>query len=208
MVNGVQLYSAHNSHNSNPRTPKQLAARARFSAVMQLARTLNGVINIGLRLSAAAKPLTSPTNIFTKRNNKLMLYDADSGYATPDYEHLILSEGRTPCVEFSNTSFSEPRSIQVSITSPLTSEFGAYDNDTVYMAVLCPDREECVIGAAKRSDTLLSVSVPPSWVGKDVHIWGFTKTSIDDTILVESIGIRLHSGECSSTSYIGTGTIA
>ena len=123
VVNGVQLYSAYNNHNSNPRTPKQLAARARFKAVMRIAKPLNGVINIGLRLAAAGIPMTSPSNIFTRRNNRLMQYDAESGVATPDYENLILSEGRTPYVDFGTASFAEAKTVKVPVSSSLDSEF-------------------------------------------------------------------------------------
>ena len=208
VVNGVQLYSAYNNHNSNPRTPKQLAARARFKAVMRIAKPLNGVINIGLRLAAAGIPMTSPSNIFTRRNNRLMQYDAESGVATPDYENLILSEGRTPYVDFGTASFAEAKTVKVPVSSSLDSEFGAFDDDTIYLAVYCPDRDECAIGTAKRTDSEVSVSLPPSWVGKSVYVWGFVRTSVDEDFPVESIGVRLHPNECSPTSYIGTGTIA
>ena len=208
VVDGVQLYSAHSNHNSNPRSPKQLAARARFKAVMQLAKPMNGVVNIGLRLTAAGIAMTSPTNIFTKLNNRRMQYDATTGIATPDYENLILSDGRTPYVEFGSASFSESQTVNVPFTSPTGSEFGAFDDDTVYVAVLCPERGECTIGTAKRTDTNIIATVPPNWVGKTVYVWGFVKTSVDEDTHVESIGIKLHPYECSPTSYIGTGTIA
>ena len=208
VVNGVQIFSAYNDHNSNPRTPKQLAARARFKAAMRLARALNGIINIGLHNSASGVPLTSPTNIFSRRNNRLMQYDMASGIATPDYEHLILSEGRTPYVEFSNASFDESQSVKVSIHSPLTPEFGAYDDDVVYVAAYCPDRDECSIGTAKRTDATVTDTVPPNWVGKTVYVWGFVMTSVDEILLVEGTGVKLHPGECSPTSYIASGTIA
>ena len=208
VVDGVQVYSVYNNHNSNPRSPKQLAARARFKAVMQLAKPMNGVVNIGLRLKADGIAMTSPTNIFTKLNNRHMQYDATIGIATPDYENLILSDGRTPYVEFGNVSFSESQTVNVPFTSPIGSEFGAFDDDSVYVAVLCPERGECTIGTAKRTDTNIITTVPSSWVGKTVYVWGFVKTSVDEDILVESIGVKLHPYECSPTSYIGTGTIA
>lgn len=208
VVNGVQIYSAYNRHISDPRTPKQLAARARFAAVLRLSKPMIGVINIGFRLTASKIPLTSPANIFSRRNNKFMQYDVASGVATPDYESLILSEGQTPYVEFSNASFAESQSVKVSISSPFNSSFGAYDDDTVYIAVYCPDRSECAIGMAKRSDETVTAAVPPSWVGKSVHVWGFTKTSVEVEYLVESIGVKLHPGECSPTAYIASGAIS
>ena len=169
VVNGIQLYSAYSNHTSNPRTPKQIAARARFTAVTRLSKAMIGAVNIGFRLSASGVPLTSPSNIFTKRNNRLMQYDPDSGVTTPDYEHLILSEGRVPYVEFSNTSFSDSQSVKVSISSPITSDFGAYDDDTVYIVVYCPDRNECTLGTAKRPDTLVTAPVPPFLLHRHWH---------------------------------------
>lgn len=208
VINGVQIYSAYSSHGNNPRTPKQLAARARFRAVMQLAKPLNGVVNIGLRLAASGIPMTSPTNIFTRRNNSLMQYDAAARTATPDYEHLILSDGRTPSVVFSNASFSDPLTVKVSITSSSGSEFGAFDDDTVYVVVYCPARDECTLGTAKRSDTDVTVTAPPEWAGQSVYVWGFVKSSVGEVLFVERTGVRLHVGECSPTSYIATGVIA
>lgn len=208
VVNGVQIFSAYNRHISNPRTPKQLAARARFKAVMQLAKPFNGIVNIGLHLAASGKPMTSPTNIFTKRNNRLMQYDATTGIATPDYEHLILSDGRTPGVTFSNASFSDSLSVKVSIASTSGSEFGAFDDDIVYIAVYCPEKGESTIGTAMRSDTDVTVTVPPEWVGLTVYVWGFVKSSLEEALFVERTGVRLHTGECSRTDYIATGVIS
>lgn len=207
VVNGVQVYSAYNNHSSNPRTPKQLAARARFKSVQHLAKPLNGIVNIGLHLEASGKPMISPTNIFTKLNNRLMQYDASTGVVTPDYEHLILSDGRTPAVVFSNASFSASQSVSVDITSPTNSEFGAFDDDTVYLAVYCPGRNECTMGTALRTDGNITVTVPPTWVGTTVHVWGFVKTSVEEDWRVEKTGVKLHPGECSITSYVATGVI-
>ena len=111
-------------------------------------------------------------------------------------------------MEFSNVSFSDSQSVKVSISSPLSSDFGAYDDDTVYIVVYCPDRDECTLGTAKRSDTLIIATVPPNWVGENVYVWGFVKTSVDEPLLIESIGVRLRPGECSPTSYIATGAIS
>ena len=207
VVNGVQVYSAYNSHNSNPRTSKQLAARARFKAVQQLAKPLNGIINIGLRLAASGKPMISPTNIFSKRNTSLMQYDASTGIATPDYEHLILSDGRTPEVVFSNASFTESQTVKVDITSTLGEDFGGFDDDDVYLAVYCLGKGECTMATAKRSDTEISASVSPKWVGETVYVWGFVRSSVEEDWRVERTGVKLHPGECSNTSYVASGVI-
>lgn len=208
VINGIQVYSAYNNHISNPRTPKQLAARARFKAVQRLAKPMNGIVNIGLRLAASGKPMISPTNIFSKKNNSLMQYDASTGIVTPDYEHIILSDGRTPEVVFSNASFTESQTVKVDIASPTGAEFGAFDNDTVYVAVYCPGRDECTLGTALRTDDSVNVSVPPNWVGETVYVWGFVKTSVDEELLVEKTGVKLHPGECSNTSYVASGVIS
>ena len=93
VVNGVQIYSAYSGKGHNPRTPKQVAQRTRFAATVLLSNILCGPIAVGFRKAAAGVPLTTARNIFIKRNIALMQYDAETGIVTPDYEHIVVSDG-------------------------------------------------------------------------------------------------------------------
>ena len=208
VVEGVQMYSAAPGPRGSEASPKQKEHRAKFKAVQRLAKPLNGIVNIGLHLAASGRPLISPANIFTKRNKSLMQYDASTGIVTPDYEHLVLSDGRTPYVEFGTASFTESRTVTVPFTSPSDSDFGGFDDDTVYIAVYCPGRDECTMATAQRSETEISATVAPTWVGETVYVWWFVKTSVEEDTLVEKVGVKIHPGECSTTSYIATGVIS
>ena len=116
VVNGVQIYSAYGGKGHDPRTPKQIATRAKFSAITLLSNILCGPIAVGFRRTAAAVPMTSPRNIFVKRNFALMQYDAETGIVTPDYEHIVVSDGRVLSVAFATPSFAEAASITVTFT--------------------------------------------------------------------------------------------
>ena len=59
VVDGVQMYSAHTDSVKNPRTPKQVSHRARFSEAIRLGKAMPGALNIGLKNSAAKLRLIS-----------------------------------------------------------------------------------------------------------------------------------------------------
>ena len=207
VVNGVQLYSAYSGKGHNPRTPKQVAQRTRFAATVLLSNILCGPIAVGFRKAAAGIPLTTARNFFIKRNIALMQYDAETGIVTPDYEHIVVSDGRVPSVEFATPSFVEAASIKVTFTPGVDIAAGAFSQDTVYVAAYCPEEGQCQMAIVERSIGEVTLSVP-KWSGKAVHLWGFVRTSVDESTFIENYGLTLRPNDCSTSTYLGNGTVA
>ena len=44
--------------------------------------------------------------------------------------------------------------------------------------------------------------------GKTVHPWGFVRTSVEEPTVIENYGLTLRPNDCSTSAYLGTGTVA
>lgn len=206
VVDGVQMYSAHTDSVKNPRTPKQVAYRARFSETIRLGKAMQGAINVGLKNSAAKLKLISAFNIFVKKNIGHITYNAETELATVDYPHVELSKGDTPFVSFTGVTFNVALTVKASFTGNDDIP-GAYEDDSVYVVVYAPTIGKSMMAIGTRADGSVAVVLPSVFANETVHVWGFTKTSVEETVRVENYGLTLTPGECSFTSYIGTGTV-
>ncbi len=206
VLEGEQMYSAAPGPRGSHATPKQKEHRARFSAVVKMGKPLKGAIKIGMKESASKKHLQSPFNLFVTHNLRHTTYDAVTGLATPDYEAIELSEGKIQFVTFEAPSFAESLKISVAFNGN-TDYPGALAEDTVYAVAYAPDLMQSAMGIAARSADTVSITVPSSWRGKTIHIWGFVRTSVTMLTEIEEYGLELEPGGCSNTSYIGTGEV-
>ena len=206
VVGGVQMYSAYTDAVANPRTEKQIAHRARFAGTIALGKTMKGAINIGLRDKASTRRLNSPLNIFVNINMPKVSYDKATGTVSVDYEHVVIAEGDVPVVAFQGVSFTEPLSVIVSYTGNNDTP-GARDDDSVYVVVYSPVLGHSIMGIGKRVAGSLTVAVPSEWGGEGVQVWGFVRSSVEEVTTVEAYGVTLKPGECSRSSYVGSGTM-
>lgn len=206
VVEGQQMYSAYSKGGRNPRTPKQVAHRARFAVAVELGRAMKGVLNVGLRNVAAKRKLQSAFNVFVHENMRNISYDPETEVAKANFVDIMLADGETPSVEFGTLSLAETLKVTVPYSS--REEPGAYDEDSVYAVVYAPELGYCVMGIGTRAGTSVSITVPPTWEGTTVHVWGFVRTKVSEPTLVEAYGIRLKPYECSKSRYLGSGTIA
>ena len=207
VVEGVQMYSAHTNNVKNPRTPKQIAHRARFAEAIAVGKGLSGAINVGLKNTAAGRKLQSVFNVFVHKNLPQITYDAETGLTTTDYAHVVLSEGDTPYVTFGTPSFST--ALTVNATFEANSDIpGTNDDDSVYLVVYSPVLGSSMMAIAARSAGTVSVTLPSVWAGETMQVWGFVMTSVEDVTRVENYGITLRPGGCSDSSYVDTGTVS
>lgn len=206
VVDGVQMYSAYTDTVKNSRTPKQVAHRSRFSEAIQLGKAMPGAINVGLKNSAAKLKLVSAFNLFVKKNMAHITYDAETALTTVDYPHVVLSEGDTPFVSFTGVTFNVALTVTASFAGNSDMP-GADDSDIVYVVVYAPAIEKSMMATGTRAAGSVAVVMPSVFAGETVYVWGFTKTSVETTVRVENYGITLTPGECSITSYIGSGTV-
>lgn len=206
VVDGVQIYSALAGAVSNPRTEKQVSHRARFSAIIAVGRAMKGAVRIGYRDEAAKRRLTSSFNMFVKSNMHNVSYDKESATTTIDYAHVTIAEGEVPPVLFSGVTFAESQKVTVEYTGQGDTP-GANGDDSVYAIVYSPAQGCSMMGIGTREAGTLKVTLPSGWAGETVHVWGFVRTSADQLEQVDDYGITIAPGSCSSSAYIGTGTV-
>jgi hypothetical protein len=204
VVEGEQMYSSAPGPRGSEGTAKQKEHRARFSAITRMGKPLKGAIKIGMKVSASKKHLQSPFNLFVNRNLQHTTYNAETGLATPDYEAIILSEGDIPFVTFAEPTFTEPQTITITFNGNSDCP-GAMEEDIIYGVAYCPDLVQSAMGTAVRSAETLTITVPKTWTGKTIHIWGFAKTSVTRVIEIENYGMVLVPDACSVSAYVGSG---
>ena len=183
--------------NNNSRTEKQLITRARFSRLGKLARAFQRCIDLGFEEVADALRMTCG-NVFVKNNwfNVTALTPAE---VTVNYSSLQVADGLLPAASFGAVDYGTGQHLQVSVTMEGGSDqYGADDNDDVYLFAYCPDLEQGALSqAAKRSADKVQVNVPSSWDGMTVHLYAF------------AIGRKagLNEGMRSASSYCGSGEV-
>lgn len=207
VVEGEQIYSSRPGPRGSAGTLKQKSHRAKFSAIAKTGRAMKGAIKIGLGYTAASKHLQSPFNIYVKRNIEHVNYNAETGVATPVYADIILSEGIVPYVTFGTPSFAESHQVTVSFTGN-TDWPGAFEEDKVYVIAYCPDLVQSAMAIVTRSTETVTIQLPSNWEGKTIHLWGFALTSVTEKRELPEYGMEIDCGECSLTTYIGSGTVS
>lgn len=202
VIDGKQLYRAYIDTISNPRTDPQVFNRTRFAKLGVVAKTFNDAASIGF--ANVRKPLNNGINTFMSRN-----MEAVSGSTVDElqveYAQLQVSDGSLPAPSFGTLRLEEALTVEVPFTSN-SDHVGADAKDQVYVFVYQPDKNRGVLApAVQRSAGRVSVSVPGSWSGMKVHVYGFARATMNKA---SDLGrIVTHTGDCSSTEYIGSGTI-
>ena len=207
VVDGIQLYSAYSGCGHDKQSPKQMAHRKRFGIVAGLAYSLDGAVWVGLAHAASLKPMTSQRNIFIKKNIRCVEYDIATETVTVDYESLVVAEGPVPELPFSAAAFDVAGKVSVTFPTTTDSDMGLLAEDRVYVAVYSPVLKKGMLAIAERSDGSATLTLPANWSGKTVHVWGFVRTSVEESTHFDTVGIILNPGDCSPSSYLGSGTI-
>ena len=183
-----------NNHSSSE---DQRLIRARFTRLGKLARAFQRCTDLGFEEVADALRMTCG-NVFVKNNwfNVTALTPAE---VTVNYSSLQVADGLLPAASFGAVDYGTGQHLQVSVTMTGGSDqYGADDNDDVYLFAYCPDLEQGALSqAAKRSADKVQVNVPSSWDGMTVHLYAF------------AIGRKagLNEGKRSASSYCGSGEI-
>lgn len=195
MVHGVNLVNSMPSTKSNPRTALQMDNRERFKTLAQLSSAFLATSKIGLKNKAKAfGPLVSVFDAFIKVNQEAV--SVMGGEAEVDYGSLKCSLGNLPQFGYGNAGFTEPGRVTVAWNTS-AAEPGADAEDKGYIFIYQPDTNRGILSApALRTTGTATVTVPTSWTGLPVQVYGF------------AIGAgRDNKGNTCDSTYIGTGTI-
>lgn len=176
-------------------TNAQELVRTRFGACGKFAALLTSVLNRGLKTYANGKKIT-PDNAFVKLNWSAVTASTP-GSATIDYSAVKIAKGPLTGVTFGEPGFDNPLEVTVDIT-PNTEAEDADATDKVYIVLYCPDLNAVLQAApVTRATPSATLTVPATWNGQRVNIWGYT------------VGAAAkNKGKVSNSAYIGSGNIS
>lgn len=185
MWNGVWCMRSRPQHVHNPRTAKQIEHRNMFKAEVQLAARLRWAVINGLRETAREAHMT-PFNLFVSLNQHC--FSLKDGALEVDYSRLSLSTGPVAPVEAAGVTVDEGNVLNISFEkNPLRLSCSQYDS--VYLYVYAPSSGEGFLAApVYRRSKQLSVSLPDSFAGQEVHLY---------------LMVKNERGEWSETTYGG-----
>lgn len=222
----VQMRSkAEAYHDAN--TKEQRTVRTKFLSATTLAKAMAKAA-LGLNPAAKSHRLTL-RNEFVKQNYNTIdvVATADGMEGQVDYTLIKLSQGDLPEVSFGSPQFDEPLTVAVAFGK--NSDIpGASDSDLVYIAAYNPGDGRILLSTPVRRDVAagsVSLTVPNSWNGETVHVYGFAQgfnteeervkylSAFNDHSVApgeaQAIINKLASGSIFSEShYIGNGSIS
>lgn len=156
-------------------TKKQQGVRTRFLAITSVAKAFQKT-SIGLSMVAKAKKIT-PRNMFTKLNYGATTTTESAGSITAetDFSELVIARGGNPKVTFGAPDFTTPLTVKATFSK--NSDLpGATNDDLVYIVVYNPEDNLTIISdPVTRNTEEVSLTVPASWNGARVHVWGFSQ---------------------------------
>lgn len=201
MWKGKNVMASYQKNVANPRTTAQQIIRARFARIGRLATAMLTALRVGMENAAKTMVITE-SNLFVKTNwpNVTALTPDD---VSVNYSALKLTPDNAPLPEATFGAVDYGTGTHLHIECPLTGgadQPGANANDMVYLVAFCPDRNQAVLGSPSlRSADKVSVNVPASWDGMEVHVYGF------------ALGAPVNTGmknKTSVTTYCGNGEVA
>lgn len=185
----------------NPRTAKQQSNRLLFKQMVSLAGGMKMALRKGLHVLSMEQHITE-CNYFIKYNKEcfslIPLSPSDSspdpGEQQPmlavDWENLMVSDGPLAAPMFSSPLREGGQGGAIVIPfAPCAEDERASGGDEVYLYAYCPEAGEGRLSTpAYRRNKQVSITLPETWQGHEVHLYGF---AVD------------FKGTASPTTYIG-----
>lgn len=206
-------------------TKKQQGVRTRFLAITSVALAFKKTA-IGLSMVAKRKKIT-PRNMFIKINYGATIADvqAEKVTAETDFSELVIAQGENPNVTFGSPNFEDAQTVKATFSK--NSDLpGAADTDLVYLVIYNPGDNRTVISDPVTRDvngSAITVTVPQTWNGETVHVWGFTQGFATEQARTEYLSywnrqraagaaealsqMNAADTEFSNSQYIGNGSI-
>ena len=179
------------------RSEAQLLVRSRFRTLGKLSGAFLEALRIGMGYTAKQYRLTEG-NVFVKMNWPAVTAVSPDEVSV-NYSAISIATGSLPEATFGAVDWGEGQHLHVECTLDGGAEQpGANERDQVYLFAYCPDRMQGVVGSpVPRTADKVSVNVPASWDGMEIHLWGFA---------ISADGMKKKA--CSATAYCGSGEVA
>ncbi|WP_251619738.1 DUF6266 family protein [Odoribacter lunatus] len=154
----------------NPKTPEQLAQRAKMSLLSDLSRRMAPVIKVGFKPLATKQ---SVYNAFVQTNDSLVAVDEDFN-ATLAPEQMLCSQGVLREPEVSVTWDSEAEEVVLTHAAEEVTGLSAKD-DNVYVGLFEKERRESILAelGERKNDMTKQVKLPKRWSKENLCIYAF-----------------------------------
>lgn len=153
----------------NPRTPRQQEGRSVFGVASSLAAGFSYAVRLGLLQSSLRFGMTA-RNLFISLNRPAVSFAGEE--AVVDYPSLLVAAGPVAPVVFGQAVRDD-----ASLTVPFERNplrLSADSTDEVYLFAWCPEAGAGVLSQPVfRRTQEASLALPSSWVGLEVHLYGF-----------------------------------
>ena len=174
---------------SDRRSPLQLEQRSRFTAMIRMAQQSMYAIRLGFKQKADEHRVTEG-NWFSHRNTGA--FRVVDGAVVVDYERIAVAEGTLAGVTFHVPEFDAEDRLRVAFDDDRNLA-GTSRRDSVYVYAYCPALGQgLLLPPAERQSEVIECSLPITWHGSDIHLYGFT------------VGKK---GGVSHSMYLGSGTV-
>lgn len=180
---------AYRQHINYPNTESQQQQRSWFVGMVRFASQAKEALRLGLKQKADQASMTEG-NYFIMRNKQHFGKPGSKGETV--YSRLQIAEGAAANVVFGKLQFESGEVVSVDFEKN-TMFSRASNDDSVYLYAYCPAQSEGMLSApTERRNKHLSVKLPETWVGLEIHVYGFV---VD------------RNGRPSDSTYIGIGRV-
>lgn len=170
-------------------TLKQREVRTNFLAITGVAKAFKRSL-LGLS-HVANQHKISLRNEFVKLNFKAAetTWADNTTMAETDFSILRIAVGDTPNPSFGSIDVTEPLTIKVPFTGN-TDMPGTDGGDNIYIVAYNPTDNVAIMSqGVRRNSNEVTMSVPNSWNGETVHVYGFAQhfENEDDAVYYKSV---------------------
>lgn len=166
----LDVMSAYQPKVFNPKTKKQVEQRMRFGAASTLARGMK--LGLAYGFAGVAAGTKSPARSRFVQANIPAVDFAWPDTIDIDYTMVKVSDGSHINASFRTPTSTEPLVVDMDFTLPMVEGFSNED-DSVFVVAYNPVDNNCVFNSVRGNAGTVRISVPSSWNGETVHVYGF-----------------------------------
>lgn len=166
----LDVMSAYQPSVKNPKTKKQVEARQRFLTASKLARDFRWIVGTGFG-GVTAGTKCPPRGAFMRENIPAIEFTYPDTIDV-DYTMLKVAKGNHLTGTFGSPTSTEPLTVKVSFSYD-QSRLGVDGGDKVILVGYNPADGTMCYSEFRADAGNLEMTVPNSWNGEDVHIYGF-----------------------------------
>lgn len=195
---GLDVISKYQPNVKNPKTKKQVEARQRFLTASKLARDFRWIVGMGFG-GVTAGTKCPPRGAFVRENLQAIEFTYPDTIDI-DYTLLKVAMGNHLTGTFSGLASTDPLTVAVTFSYDV-SRLGTDMSDKVILVGYHPTDGVMCYGEFRANEGNLEMTVPTSWNGEEVYVYGF--------VVGESALTVINSpDDVSNSTYIGRVTIA